>query len=172
MGRVFKKKDASLRLYTNIIKMKKIYLAGFAASLFLFSCGENGGLGSDDNGLNTPITDKESIDKAAKSFAEGGATDGREYFDGVLAEVVEVDVKFREVLSLDEMDASEKRIKKVLDTAISMIEGGREALAIYKDENWPKRKEMHNLTMEWFSSVESLINDYLYDLAGPNVSCR
>lgn len=146
--------------------MKKVYLAGIAATaLFLGSCGENSS--SDDNILGEVLTDTEDFDAAIKSFGEGGATDGREYFDGVLAEVVEVDVKFREVLSLDDMDATEEEIVHVLDSAIHKIAEGRRALKLYEGENWPKRAEMHDLTIEWFDAVEDLINDYLYDLAGP-----
>lgn len=146
--------------------MKKFYLVGIVATgLLLGSCGEQSS--SNDDILGEVLTDKEDFDAAVKSFGEGGATDGREYFDGVLAEVVGVDVKFREVLSLDEMDASEEEITAVLDSAVHKIKEGREALNLYADKNWPKRAEMHDLTMEWFTSIEGLINNYLYKLAGP-----
>ncbi|MGB1102461.1 MAG: hypothetical protein ACPG21_02415 [Crocinitomicaceae bacterium] len=141
--------------------MKKIYLAGMAATLMLASCGEN------NDALDTQLTDSESVEEASKSFGEGGATNGEEYFSGIVAEVVGVDVKFREITELDKMDASAEEITKVLDEGKEKIEAGRKALDIYSDATWPKRKEFHDITLEWFASIEALMDDYLYDLATP-----
>lgn len=141
--------------------MRKIYLAGMAATLLLASCGES------NDALDTQLTDSESVEQAAISFAEGGATNGEDYFSGIVAEVVGVDVKFREVTELDKMDASAEEITAVLDEGKQKIADGRKALDMYADASWPKRKEFHDLTLEWFASIESLIDTYLYDLAAP-----
>jgi hypothetical protein len=145
--------------------MKKLLFVLPLASVMMFtSCGEGE---SHDDSLDGAMTESEDFDQAVASFADGGATDGEEYFSGVLAEVVEVDVKLREIKELDEMDASEDEINEVLDNAIQMIQDARTALDIYKDEDWPRRDELHDITLEWFAVVERLMNDYLYDLAEP-----
>lgn len=133
------------------------------SALILSSCGG----GVDNSALDERLTASEDVEAAVASFSEGGATNGEEYFSGVLAEVVEVDVKFREVESLDEIDAAEEDITAVLDEAIEKIKSSRKSLDLYKNESWSKRQEMHDLTIEWFAVVEALINDYLYDLAEP-----
>src|SRR5690606_11814740 len=101
--------------------MKKVYLAGVAAMLVLGSCS-----GSEDSAeevvnsdaLNERLTDANDILEASKSFGQGGATNGEEYFSGILSGVVEVDVKLREITKLDQIDASEKQINTVLDSAL------------------------------------------------------
>lgn len=143
--------------------MKRIFLAGLTALLFLGSCGES----TNSEALTGSLTDTDDVQEAVKSFSEGGARNGEEYFSGILAAVVDVDVKLREVMRLDEMDSSEDKINDVLDSTLAKIEAGRKAISVYKSESWPKRAEFHDLTMEWFASVESLVNDYLVDLAEP-----
>lgn len=154
--------------------MKKVYLAGVAAMLVFASCSESGGNDSDtdsdyvdSDALDIRLEDSDDIERAAISFGQGGATNGEEYFSGLLAEVVEVDVKLREVTSLDNMDASEEEIMKVLDSTLSKVEKGRASIQLYTDKSWPKRAEFHDLTVEWFDAVDGLVNDYLYDLAEP-----
>ncbi|MCB9225373.1 MAG: hypothetical protein R2780_00465 [Crocinitomicaceae bacterium] len=143
--------------------MKKLFFVLPIASVMLVSCGES----TANDALDGALTESGDIDAAVVSFADGGATDGEQYFSGVLAEVVEVDVKLREVKELDEMDATEEEIKTVLDDAIQMIKDARTAMDLYSDKSWPKRSELHDITLEWFAVVEALMNDYLYDLAEP-----
>lgn len=145
--------------------MKKLFYILPIASVMLFtSCGEGS---ADSDALDGAMTESEDFDAAVASFSEGGARDGEEYFSGVLAEVVEVDVKFREIKELDEMDATEEEITAVLDEAIQMIKDARVSMDLYSGKDWPKRAELHDLTLEWFATVEKLMNDYLYDLAEP-----
>lgn len=143
--------------------MKKVFLAGLTAVLFLGSCGES----ADSDALTGALTDASDVQEAVKSFADGGATNGEEYFSGILAAVVDVDVKLREVMRMDEMDSPEDKINDVLDSTLAKIDAGRNAINVYKSESWPKRAEFHTLTMEWFATVENLVNDYLIDLAEP-----
>ena len=142
--------------------MKRFFYVLPLAAL-LMACGE----GASDDALTDPLTGADDINAAVASFGDGGAHDGEAYFSGLVAEVVKVDVKFREVEALDEIDGSEKEITSVLDSAIHLIAEGRRAIDLYKDKTWPKRAEFHELTLEWFAAVETLINDYLYDLAEP-----
>lgn len=145
--------------------MKKFYLAGLAAMLLLASCGESSS--ADSDALDAPITDSEDVHEAAVSFREGGAYDGQSYFSGLLAEVIEADVKFREIQKLDEIDASEEEITNVLDSAKHQMGEARKALDLYANKDWPKRGEFHTLTLEWFDVVEGIMDDYLYELAEP-----
>jgi hypothetical protein len=133
--------------------MKKIYLAGLVALLGLASCGDS----SNSDALTGQLTDSEGIQEAALSFGEGGATDGNQYFNGLVAAVVAVDVKFGEIDRLDEMDASEDKIKAGIDSTLKKIEEGRAAIELYKDKSWPKRAEFHTLTLEWFSTIENIV---------------
>ena len=98
--------------------MKKIYLAGLVALLGLASCGDS----SNSDALTSQLTDAEGIKDAALSFGEGGATNGNEYFNGLVAAVVAVDVKFGEIERLDEMDVSEDKIKAGIDSTLKKIE--------------------------------------------------
>jgi hypothetical protein len=140
--------------------MKKIYLAGLVALLGLASCGDS----SNSDALNSQLTDSEGIKEAALSFGEGGATDGNEYFNGLVAAVVAVDVKFGEIDRLDEMDASEDKIKAGIDSTLKKIEEGRAAIELYKDKSWPKRAEFHTLTVEWFATIENIVKTNLTPL--------
>ncbi len=150
-------------LETNKKRMKKlIYVLPLAFTMM--ACGE--GSSADDLSLDSN-SGIEDIDNAVHSFADGEASTAQQYFSGLVAEVVKVDVKFREVEALDEIDASEDKFNAVLDSAIVLIADGRKALDLYADKTWPKRAEFHDLTLEWFAAIEGMINDYLYDLAGP-----
>jgi len=142
--------------------MKRLFYV-LPVAVLLMACGE----GSSDDLALTEDSTVEDLNNAVASFADGGAYDADTYFEGLVAEVVKVDVKFKEVEALDEIDGSEEEINSVLDDAISSIAEGRKALDQYTDKPWPKRAEFHDLTLEWFAVVEGLVNDYLYDLAGP-----
>lgn len=139
--------------------MKKFFLAIPMAALLLASCGSN------DDSLEQVLDDLESFDNAANSFAEGNAKNGEEYFAGLLAAVIEVDVKYREMEELDNMDASEKEINAALDSCILIIKDSKKALDKYKGKDWPKRAEFHDLTIEWFDGVEGMVKKYARPLA-------
>lgn len=134
--------------------MKKLLLIIPMAALLLASCGGN------DTSLNEILTDKSDFDNAANSFADGNAKDGEEYFAGLLAEVIKVDVKYHMISDLDEMNASEKKISAALDSVLFVMKDARKALNKYKSKNWPNRAEFHDLTLEWFDAVEELVEDY------------
>lgn len=143
--------------------MKKVYLAGLAAMLVLGSCG-----GSETSGdINADLTSSEGLKDVSLSFGDGGATTAQEYFSGLVAVVVGVDVKFNEVDELDEMDASEEQINATIDSTLARIAAGRAAINLYKDKSWAKRAEFHVLTEEWFSVIERITKDYLTPLAEP-----
>ncbi len=131
------------------------------AALFLASCG-----GSVDTSLDERLDDKEDIDNAANSFANGNAKDGEEYFAGLLAAVIEVDVKFREVLTLDEDETTTvEKFNATMDSCLRLIDEGRTSIDLYKNKSWPLRAEFHDLTIEWFQAVEDIVNDHFRGLA-------
>ena len=129
------------------------------AAMFLASCGSN------DTALEENLDDIESFDAAVNSFADGNAKDPLGYFNGLLAEVIEVDVKFHEVDRLDEMNASVEEINNTLDSCLERMSQARVALELYRGKNWPRRAEFHDLTLEWFDVVEEIVTDYLRPLA-------
>lgn len=133
--------------------MKKIYLAGLVALLGLGSCG----ILSNSQESTEQSTESENISEAALSFGSGSATNGNEYFNGLVAAVVAVDVKFGELDRLDEMDASEKKIYSCIVSTLKKIDEGRAAIELYRDKSWPLRAEFHILTLEWFSTIENIV---------------
>lgn len=146
--------------------MKKLLYVLPVSAMLLASCG--GSTPSEgEKPLEQPMTDLEDFDAAVGSFADGEAANGEDYFFGVLAEVIAVDVKFNEIDALDEMDAEETKFHDVIDSGLYLIDNAREALDLYKDKDWPKRQELHDLTLEWFAAIEGLFNNHLKALAGP-----
>lgn len=143
--------------------MKNIFLVLPIGIALLASCGGN----TNNDALNEIMETKDDFDEAAVSFEKGGATNGEEYFFGVQAEVVEIDMKLREVDNLDEMDATEEEFKAHYDEMLEMVEHCKTAMNLYTGNDWPKRQELHDLTVEWVDGIKALINDYLLALAKP-----
>jgi hypothetical protein len=141
--------------------MKIIYLAGLVALVGLGSCGI---LSTSQDSTEQSI-EAENIKEAVLSFAEGSATNGNEYFNGLVAVVVAIDVKFGELDRLDEMDASEKKIYTCIVSTLKKIDEGRAAIELYRNKSWPKRAEFHVLTLEWFSTVENIVKRNIIPLA-------
>lgn len=139
---------------------KKIFVIAGLGLFLLNSCGN-----SNSDALNQVMETKDDFEEAALSFEEGGATNGEEYFFGVQAEVVDIDVKLREIETMDEEDATESEFNSHFDEMLSMIEECRKALDLYSDETWPKRQQLHDLTLEWVAGVEGLINNHLVNIA-------
>jgi len=142
--------------------MKKLFLMPLGLA-FLASCGNS----VDNTALQTPMEDKEDFEEATVSFEDGGATNGEEYFFGVQAEVVEIDVMLREVDNFDEIDASEEEFNIHYDTMLVMIENCKKAMNLYDGKGWPMQQDLEDLTIEWLDAVAGLVNDYLYKLAKP-----
>ena len=140
--------------------MKKIHSARLVALLVIASFSNL----SNSQVLTGQITDSEELQEAALSFSEGGATNGNEYFNGLVAAIVAVDVKFGEIDRLDEMDGSEKQFYDCINLTLKKIEEGRAAIELYKDKKWPKRAEFHVLTIEWLATVENIVKTNLTPL--------
>ena len=145
--------------------MKKLFFILPATVMFLGSCGNTAA--PEDNALDAPLDDKESFDDAIVDFSGGKASTGEQYFFGVQAEVVEIDMKLREIDELDAQDAPVEEFTTTLDACIELIAKTRKSLGLYTSKDWPKRQELHDLTIEWVDAVEGLVNDYLRDLAEP-----
>ncbi|MBK6527137.1 MAG: hypothetical protein IPG07_17260 [Crocinitomicaceae bacterium] len=147
--------------------MKKLFLILPLGLGFVSSCGNSGETEVNNDALNEVMESQDDFVEATISFEEGGATTGEEYFFGVQAEVVEIDVKLREIDDLDEMDATEEEFTTQLDTMLAMIEHCKKAMDLYAGKDWPKRQELHDLTIEWVDAVAMLVNDHLRGLAKP-----
>ena len=145
--------------------MKKILFLIPATAMFLGSCGNS--TVAEDNALDAPLDDKEAFDEAIVDFSGGQASTGEQYFFGVQAEVVEIDMKLREIDQLDETDAPVEEFNATLDACIELIAKTRKSLSLYTTKDWPKRQELHDLTIEWVDAVEGLVNNYLRDLEVP-----
>lgn len=143
--------------------MKKSFLMLPLGLAFLASCGNQ----PDNEALNQIMEDNTDFVEATVSFEEGGATNGEEYFFGVQAEVVEIDVKLREVENLDEMDATAEEFGIHYDTMLVMIEDCKIAMKQYEGKGWPKQDQLQALTIEWVDAVKGLVNDHLKALAAP-----
>lgn len=140
--------------------MKKVLVFLTLSAIVLSSCE------STDNSLNKELDNNASIHNAANSFAEGNAKDAQEYFSGLLAEVIAVDIKYREMEELDIMNASEEEINASIDSCLILVNMGRKALKKYEDKTWAKRKDFHNITLEWFDGIEKMVKQYAKPLAG------
>lgn len=126
------------------------------------------GVGQRSNDALTQIMeDKEDFDNATRSFQEGNAQNGEEYFFGVLAGVLWIDVKLRAVEQLDSMDVKPKVLTSHLDVMLTMIEDCKKGMIQYEGKGWPKQNELQALTIEWLDAVKMLVNDHLKALAVP-----
>lgn len=143
--------------------MKKSFLLLPLGLAFMASCGNQ----PDNDALNQIMESQDDFQEATVSFEDGGATNGEEYFFGVQAEVVEIDLKLREVENLDEMDATVEEFNTHYDTMLVMVEDCKKAMDKYKGKGWPKQDELQALTIEWVDAVKGLVNDYLKKLAAP-----
>lgn len=121
---------------------------------------------SNHDALNqTHMTSNDDFHNAAVAFEDGGALDGYEFFVGVQAEVVEADVFFNEIDTLDKMNVDAARIVSNIDTIKVIAEHCKTAMNLYDDKNWPKRQELEDLTIEWLDVVVELCETYLRPLA-------
>ena len=139
--------------------MKKTLFVIPLFALLLASCGGK------ENHLEDLLQDKEDFDNATLTFAEGGAETGEQYFFGVQAEVISVDVKFREVEMLDDEDAPVEEINAMLDSVNLIIKNSRSAMKKYNGKDWPLQNELNEVTNKWFDGIKMLVDDYLRPLA-------
>jgi hypothetical protein len=143
--------------------MKKILLVALLGLAFSVS-----GLSQRRNdALNQIMEDKEDFDAAMLSFQQGNAKNGEEYFFGVQAGVVWIDVKLRSIEYLDSMDVKAKVLNAHLDVMLTMIEDCKRAMVQYEGKGWKKQNELRSLTIEWLNAVKMLVNDHLRGLALP-----
>lgn len=147
--------------------MKRIILASLLAGFSLVACNSAETEQEGTAELNNKLDNSTAIKEASVSFAEGGATNSGEYYSGLVSCIVEIDVKLREIIALDEQDATEKQILAVLDETISKVQAGRKSIGLYADRDWPKRAEFHTLTEKWFTTVEDLVNNHYRPMAEP-----
>jgi hypothetical protein len=141
--------------------MKKVLLSFILG--FVFS--GSGFSQPDDKGLDGYAEDKEDYRVAMLSFHQGKATNAEEYFFGILAQVIWIDVKYNAVEYLDSANVSPTQFKLHFDFMNSMIEDCKRAMKTYEGRGWVKQKELQDLTVEWLDAMMLLVNDYMRPLA-------
>ena len=100
-------------------------------------------------------------------YEQGGASTAEDYFKGLEAHLKRVDTKLRHIRDLDDLDASEDSIRTELDSIILLCAEDKEILKLYESKDWPKKKDLQELTISWYNAVESLVNDHFSKLAEP-----
>lgn len=120
-----------------------------------------------DNPLDRSNRTEAEFEESAACFLAGDATNGEEYFVGVLAYLIIIESNLKMVQVLDERDAPLSEFKAVISKNKSLQKDARKALDIYEDKTWPKRDQMHEITMEWLNSVDGLFKNYIKKLAEP-----
>lgn len=137
--------------------MKKFILYSLILSFALISCGG-------DTEETETVEDEPEVDLP---FEQGGAKNAEDYFSGVVSHVKRVDAKLRYIRDLDDMDASVDSINTELDSILYLTEEDKKILKMYESKEWPKTADFQELTMNWYASVEMLVNDHFYKLAEP-----
>lgn len=113
------------------------------------------------------MNSNEDFVSAVELFYDGEASSGKEYYAGVLAEVVLIDLKYRIMEELDNVDASEREILNSINNCLDQINHCRFAIKQYADKKWPEKDELNRLTHRWINSIESMMDDYAKPLAAP-----
>lgn len=141
--------------------MKKIFFLLVPGLLFSVSV-----FGQRNNdALDGSANDKEAYRNATMDFYHGKARTGEEYFFGILAAVVWIEVKWNGMEHLDSIDAKPEVFETHYDVMISMIEDCRMGMKQYEGRGWAKQKELQDLTVEWLNAMKVLVNDHLRPLA-------
>jgi hypothetical protein len=141
--------------------MKKLFLL----ILFGFAFSAPGASQPDDTALHGYIDDKEEYRVAMSSFHQGKATNAEEYFFGILAQVVWIDVKYNAVAYLDSANVNPNVFELHFDYMNSMIEDCKRAMKIYEGKGWKRQEELQQLTIEWLDAMMLLVNNYMRPLA-------
>lgn len=117
--------------------------------------------------MDVLIESGDDFSQASIDFAKGEATNGEEYFFGVLSAVIGIDVKFNAITVLDEIDAHPDEFITYLDTIIVLIEDCKAAMKLYEGKGWNNQEKLQALTIEWVDAVKTLVVDHLYGLVVP-----
>ncbi|MBI3134983.1 MAG: hypothetical protein HYZ14_09960 [Bacteroidetes bacterium] len=120
-----------------------------------------------NDALGGAMNNTEDFDDAMESFERGGATNAEEYFFGVQAMVVIIDVKLRAVEYLDSMDAKPEEITSHCDDMLKLIKNCKKAMQRYEGKGWTMQDKLQALTIEWVDAVKMLVNNYIKPLAIP-----
>lgn len=109
----------------------------------------------------------EEFEAALKSFENGDAQSGLNYFRGCLAGMILVE---NDLLLFDDLDAQNAPVSDfnvTSDRCLERIRRTRSALEKYEDQSWPLRVRLEVKTLNWLEQVENLVKDYLIELAEP-----
>lgn len=149
------------------MKMKKSLLLIAGAGL-LASCGSD----LTEEELNDMFEDAwdeqttiESLEEEAENFAEGNVYTALGFFDGMVAENVEVSVKFAEIEDIYYEGGTTEEIIAKVDACVEECNTYAAALQMNSSASYPKAQEWIRLSQEWNDMVLDLCNNYCYDMA-------
>ncbi len=120
-----------------------------------------------ENTLDSSMVELPDFVMSCEAFEQGEASTGEQYFTGLLAEVIRIDVYYQKMIAADNRDASAQTITSIIDSALISIESTRKALDVYLDKDWPKRKTFHYLTIQWIEAMEAMLINYAKPLTIP-----
>jgi len=109
--------------------------------------------------------DKSDYFEATASFRQGKASTGEEYFSGLLAEIILVDVAYRTIEELDQVDAPAEEIRKAIDLCLEYIHASKFAISVYDENRWPKQKTFNIISFAWLEGIGAMLENYAKPLA-------
>lgn len=150
--------DLALDNYTNFDEGLKDFIRKFAAA--------NSFEPDYLNDLSSlRLEDNDDFASASESFRQGRASSGEEFFSGLLAEIILVDVTYRTMEELDQDDAPAEEIHAMIDKCLEHIHASKMAISSYDENRWPKQKTFHVLSFAWLEGIGGMLENYARPLA-------
>lgn len=112
--------------------------------------------------LNTFSSEMEKSGKDPKSpvqieFEKGESSSARNFFEGLVNLIVEVDVQFRRIEYLDLIQTSTiKEFKQTHKSILKNIKYARKIFSKYKEPRWKLQSKFLKLSHEWLDQIEHL----------------
>lgn len=142
--------------------MKKVLLFASAGAL-LAACSSS----SDEmedwlNDLES--TTIENLEEQSEDFASGLVYSASTFFDGMVAENVEVSIKFQEIEDIYYEGGTAEEITARIDDCVEQANHCLAALEMNSDADYPQAQAWLDLSEEWTNAVLDLCNNYCYDM--------
>lgn len=115
--------------------------------------------------LSETMEENTDFEIASESFRQGRASDGQEFYAGLLAEIILVDVAYRTMEELDADDAPAEEIHAMIDKCLEYIHASKMAIASYDENRWPKQKTFNLLSFAWLEGIAGMLENYAKPLA-------
>lgn len=144
--------------------MKKILLlaAGFG---LMTACSVDESSLEDWENWADENTQMDDIEENVEDFANGEVYSGRGFFNGLLSENLDCDVKFHEVEALADEGATVEELHAAIDVCLDVCNNAMAAYKMNKKADWPLAQEYLDLSKDWTETVMWICEDYLYDMA-------